>query len=62
MADYGFPDPKGIFNERLGVAVVPASISYRNGKKLIKLDLLNELEIHFTILPISDKDWHTSRF
>jgi len=64
MADYGYPDPKDIFNERLGVAVVPAKIKRRSqiSNKLVTFDMLSELEQHFLVTPIPDRDWYTKRF
>lgn len=62
MADLGFPNPKEIFNERLGVAVVPSTISYREKNRLVRLDVLTEIKNVFTALPIPNRDWYTKRF
>jgi len=64
MADYGFSDPKQIFNERLGVAVLPATIKRKSkiSNKLVTFNLLQELEQYFLTVRIPDKDWYTKRF
>ena len=62
MADLGFPDPKAIFNERLGVAVVPTTITIRKNSSLIRLNVLNEIEAIFSARRIQDTAWYSKRF
>lgn len=62
MADYGFADPKQIFNERLGVAVVNLTKTVKYEGRLLKFNMLDELRQYFTMLPITTRDWHTKRF
>lgn len=62
MADFGFSEPKEIFSERIGVAVVPRKIRFKAEDKMITLDLFDELSQIFTMLPIPTKDWYTKRF
>lgn len=62
MADYGFPDPKSNFNERLGVAVFPSRIKLRQGNRLVTYDLFKVLIQYFSMRPIKDEDWHGRRF
>lgn len=62
MADFGFTDPKEIFNERLGVAVLPVFIRITKGNKLLKVVLLDQLLRFFDLKPITDIEWYTKRF
>lgn len=62
MADYGFPEPKDIFSERIGVAVVPRKLKFRKDDKMITMDLFDELGQIFNLLPIVNRDWYSKRF
>ena len=64
MADYGFPNPKDTFNERLGVAVFPVKVRLKSSRtsRLVTYDLFKQLEQHFRMLPITSKDWYSKRF
>jgi len=62
MADFGFPDPKAIFNKRLGVAVLPVSVWIQVGDKMKRVVLLDEVRIYFQTIPILDADWYGRRF
>ena len=62
MADYGFTNPKEHFKERLGVAAFPSKIKLREDDRLYTYHLLNVLENHFTMLPITNRDWYSKRF
>lgn len=62
MADFGFPEPKDIFSERIGVAAVPRTIKFKRGDKMITLDIFDELARIFRMVPIDNNDWYTKRF
>lgn len=62
MADLGFPEPSAIWNKRLGVAVVPPFTRYVSNGRLVTRDLLSELGDFFSMRPIKDIDWYTTRF
>ena len=62
MADLGFPDPEAIFDNKLGVAVVPAAVRIQKGGKLITYQLIQELGYLFRLKRIDDETWYYKRF